>query len=151
MLKEFRTSNLIEMRNELKHCVSLVQNALNLRASMLEYKSDGTLESMRIDSHSDPETYYHFKFLDKACSIVADTCYITDNSHRSKPTERYYYHIKTYYWKSKILESKNLNIPFCSDYDYYGNFSYDEALSYFKRICAELLGVLGVDYQMVLF
>lgn len=151
MLKDFRTSAMIDLKNNLKNALELVQNSLNVRAELISYKSRGDLESQIIDSHTDPEHYYFFKFMDKAVSIVLDTVHVDNDGLHRKRSDEPCYHVKCYGWKSAIAKSRIYNLPYSYENNYYGNFlGLDEAISMFKKFCAEMLNVLGCDSQFVL-
>lgn len=146
-MKEFRTSALRELVQNLQRALDLSKTALNSRDKVIyEYSGYNSLEIARDLSKQDPEEYYHFKHLDKAISIVYDLYHFNYSSKKRCRSSTWYYHIKLYgfnlkeindfmeyskHSSSSIVLSSSENF----DVDYIGDFSdLTTAIEYFNRV-----------------
>lgn len=69
-MKEFRTSNLMELKKLAKSIYDICDKALISRTKLIEQVGTTEYEFQKQQSLSDPESYFHFKLFDKGVSII---------------------------------------------------------------------------------
>lgn len=70
MIKELKTSQLIQMKKLSKQLFDMFEAALAYRSTLIEKQSTNEYEYAKYDSLRDPEYYYNFKVFDKGVSII---------------------------------------------------------------------------------
>ena len=69
-MKEFRTSQIIELKKLSKAIYDMADSALAYRNSLIDSCGTTEYEARKYHSLHDPETYYNFKLFDKGVSII---------------------------------------------------------------------------------
>ena len=154
-LKEFTTRELQVMKKMIHTCCDLVDNACRVRENCLEFNSNTDYQSQLIDSKTDPETYYNFRWFDKWISIVADFWNYDNLTERKTKSNVWVYHINVRNCSIPLFDNKNSfhKLPYDVQNHYYGNFiNFDVALCYYKRaIISFMIDNLGMKIQGDLF
>lgn len=136
MLKELRTSQLIEYKKLLNTVLNGIDSAINIRQGLIEYDSASKFEKAQYDCMNDPEPYYHIKLFDCAIGIVR--LYSPIQWSISDPDKNYYHFTIRIY---NFIPSKryNLKVKPSIDYSDYGEFlSIEDSIKYLFRFCLQL-------------
>lgn len=135
MLKELKTSKLIEMRKIAKILYDDLDSALSYRATLLSETS--TLSRLEVAKHErlrDPETYYHFKFFDKAISIVR---LYNKQSWISKENNDFHFSVRCHNFVPSIVD---INKRISNSYVDCGDFNtIEKCYPYFTSCIIQLL------------
>lgn len=146
MLKELKTSKILEMRKIAKELYEDLDNALSYRATLLEDTS--SLSRLEIAKHErlrDPETYYHFKFFDKAVSIVR---LYNKQSWIGKENYIFHFSVRCFGFTPSISQ---LNKRISSNYIDCGDFDSIEKCYPFFTSCIIQLLYTEYDFNLNLF
>ena len=126
MLKELRTSQLMEYKKLLKRVLDGIDSAIEVRRSLIQYDSVNQYEIAKYDANHDPEQFYHLKLFDMGVSI----CRLYDSKRwfRDDPDKcEFHFCIRCYKYEPK--EKYKLDYKRYSDYVDIGDFdSIDSAL-----------------------
>ena len=136
MLKELKTSQLIEYKKLLKTVLEGIDSAVRQRASLLEYDSVSKYEHAKYDSLNDPEPYYHIKLFDKAIGIVR---LYNSRDWNVEDVDKKYFHfaIRCYnYYPTSFLD---LPLKRSSEYVTIGDFlAIDDCIPYMYELSKKL-------------
>lgn len=154
MVKDLRTSSLIDMKNNLSqsidclsHTLEIIKSSLDVRASLISCDSAADVGYNYQDSISDPEHYYYFKVLNKAVSITYSTFYFNPDEHKLS-RGKFSYHIKCYNWCPSWFDECTKQNSIIDDLPFGQYFTLEEAMKNFPRFVIELLhDSLGFNLQ----
>lgn len=119
MMKELKTSQLIEYKKLLKTVLDGIDSAIEIRKSLIDFDSANKYQYALYDSFQDPEPYYHIKLFDKAIGIVR--LYTKQVQFTDDPEQKnFHFAIRCY----NFDPSKDFNLPVKATLDYktYGDF-----------------------------
>lgn len=144
MIRDFKTSQLLGYKKELKDVLDGIDTALHARAALLEdFTSTAKAEAAIRDSLCDPEFYYYIKFLDKAITIVrlynAREWFDDDDS-------RYHFSIRTY----NFYPSDNYGLQYrkySNHCDYGDFFDIADIWPYMRVYASQLICEVGKIVQ----
>lgn len=146
MLKELKTSKLMEMRKIAKVLYEDLDSALSYRATLLSDTS--TLSRLEVAKHErlrDPESYYHFKLFDKAVSIVR---LYNKQSWISHENNNFHFSVRCHGFTPSIVDmNKRISNSYidCGDFD-----SIENCFPYFTSCIIQLLST-EYDFDLNLF
>ena len=89
MVRELKTSQIMEYRKLLKVVLDGLDSAFKVRQGLIEYNSATKYEFAKYDSNNDPEPYYHIKLFDKAIGIVR--LYNFRDWFKDDPEQKYFH------------------------------------------------------------
>lgn len=137
MIKELRTSQLLDYRKMLNSILSGIDSALAHRSRLIEYDSITSLEIDKSDSLNDPEPFYHIKLFDKGVSIVR--LYDSKQWFASDP-DKCYFHFTIRVYNFVPYDTYKLQFKRYRSHVDIGDFlSLDDCLKYFSKIVFQLL------------
>ena len=146
MLKELKSSKLMEMRKIAKVLYDDLDSALCYRATLLQETS--TLSRLEVAKHErlrDPEAYYHFKFFDKAVSIVR---LYNKQSWISHENNDFHFSVRCHNFTPSIVD---MNKRISNEYIDCGDFNtIEKCLPYFTSCIIQLLHT-EYDFDLNLF
>lgn len=145
MIKDFRTTQIKELKLNLENALNVINTSLAVRErALVDIGSYDSYEAQRRDSVLDPETYYYFKIFDKGCHI-SKTCYCynleSGTWYRNSKVSKYSVKVFGFYPESvktdfdpKLLDFNNIS---------FGCYStLNEVLPLFYKICFDLIKLL---------
>lgn len=133
MIKELKTSQLIQMKKLSQQLYEMFDSALAYRKTLIEKQSTSEYEHAQFDSMRDPESYYHFKLFDKAVSIVR--IYDKRDWFRKDDEDEFHFTICCYGFNPNF----NIQSRSYSDKHFYGDFkSIESCIKYFIAACVSL-------------
>lgn len=136
MIKELRTSQLIEYKKLLETVLDGIDSAIDIRKSLLEFDSVSKREIAYRDSLNDPEPYYHIKLFDKAIGIVR---LYTKNVQFADDPEQKNFHFALRCYNFDPREDFNLPMRHTIEHNTYGDFkSFDDIMPYFFEFAKQL-------------
>lgn len=137
MLKELRTSQLLEYKKLLNTVLSGIDSAISIRQGLIEYDSVSKYEYAKYDSLNDPEPYYHIKLFDKAIGIVRlynKRDWLVDD----KESKYFHFAIRCYNWYP--TKNFDLKVRTTDNYATYGDFLHiDDVIKYFYEFSKQLI------------
>ena len=134
-MKDFKSSQLIELRKISKQLYEAFDSALAYRSSLLEHVGTTEYEMQKKAALSDPETYYHFKLFDKGVSIIR--LYHKSQWDRIEDVNDFHFAIKTFDFDPKFNISHRVS---GNNNHIYGDFSsIDACIKYFITACVLLV------------
>lgn len=146
MIKDFKTSQLIEYRKMLKIMYDGFSSAIQKRATLIDdTRSLSDYEHSVIDSFQDPEYYYSIKFLDKAITIVrlynCREWFHEDEDHK-------YFHFAIRCYNFKPNDRFGLDFNRYADHTDYGDFQdINDTWKYIRVFANELICEVGKIVQ----
>lgn len=130
MIKELKTSQLIQMKKMSQQLYEMFDSALAYRNTLIEKQSTSEYEHAKYDSLRDSESYYHFKLFDKAVSIIR--LYDKRDWIRKEDADGFHFSICCYGFNPEF-KIKNRQY---SDKWFYGDFkTIDASIKYFIAAC----------------
>lgn len=148
MLRELKTSQILEYRKLLKTVLDGLDSAYQIRQGLIEYNSASKYEYAKYDSLNDPEPYYHLKLFDKAVGIVR---LYSNREWSVDDPEKKYFHFGIRIYNFTPFEDFNLSVKRTREYSTYGDFlNINDCLEYFykfvKQLFIEVLKVPQPDF-----
>lgn len=136
MIKELKTSQLLEYKKLLKTVLDGIDSAIELRKGLLDMDSANKYELALHDSYNDPEPFYHVKLFDKAIGIVR---LYTKNTQFADDPEQKNFHFAIRCYNFDPDEDFNLPMKHTIEHNTYGDFkTFDEILPIFFNMCSQL-------------
>lgn len=127
MMRDFKTSQLLELRKLSKQIYDMCDFAAKVRARLIEQKGTCEFEYDKRNSLADPESYYHFKLFDKGVSIIR--LYSKAGWFRiDEENKNFHFAIRCYNFQPSL----KLESTYHGSYTDYGDFEkIDECMKYF--------------------
>lgn len=136
MLRELKTSQILEYKKLLKTVLDGLDSAFKIRQGLIEYDSASKYEFAQYDSLNDPEPYYNLKLFDKAIGIVR--LYNNREWFKDDP-EKKYFHFALRTYNFSPFEDFNLPVRRTREYSTYGDFlDLSDSLEYFYKFSKQL-------------
>lgn len=144
MLRELKSSQILEYKKLLKTVLDGLDSASKIRQGLIEYDSASKYEYAQYDSLNDPEPYYHIKLFDKAIGIVR--LYNCREWSVDDP-EKKYFHFGIRCYNFNPFEDFNLSVKRTREYSTYGDFlDISDCLEYLYKFAKQLfIDVLKVS------
>lgn len=143
MIKEFKSSQLIELKKLSKTIYDMAESALAYRAKLFEHVGTTQYEIQKYESLRDPESFYHFKLFDKAVSIIrlySNRDWLNEDEEKNK----FHFAICCYNFKPSI----SLKYREYQDHIVYGDFeTIDECIKYF---ISAIIQISDTEYDILL-
>lgn len=136
MLKELRSSQLIQYKKLLKTVLEGIDSAISIRQGLIEYDSASQYEKAVYDCNNDPEPYYHLKMFDMAIGLIR--LYNPREWSIDDPDEKYFHFtIRLYNFVPKY--TYKLKIKTYVNYSDYGEFlDLNDCMSYMFRFIVQM-------------
>lgn len=137
MIKELKTSQLLDYRKMLNTILQGIDSSLAYRHKLIEYDSVTSYELDKYDSFNDPERYYHIKIFEKGVSIIR--LYDSASWFSADPDKKYFHFaIRFYnYFPSDVY---NLHFKRYRLHVDIGDFQdISDSLKYFAKFVNQLL------------
>lgn len=136
MLRELRTSQLLEYKKLLNTVLTGIDSAINIRQGLIEYDSASKFEKAQYDCMNDPEPYYHIKLFDCGIGIVR---YYSPIQWSIDDPDKKYYHFTIRIYNFTPKKRYDLKIKPCANYSDYGEWcSIEDLLPYFFKFVLQL-------------
>lgn len=146
MLQDIRTSQLINVKENLEKSLDVIKSSLAVRASLIDLKSQSAVVNAQIDAKNDPEHYYSFKIFDRAISII----YWNINDGYGLC-----YHIKCYNCRISMFDNGMYKQNWDISNHCYGHYNaLDVAIVWYKRAVLTYLAQLDnavIQYPLEIF
>lgn len=136
MLKELKTSQLLEYKKLLTTVLDGIDSAVKIRQGLIEYDSVSKYEYAKYDSLNDPEPYYHLKLFDKAIGIVR---LYNKREWTIDDDESKYFHFAIRCYNFHFTSYSNLTIKRTSEYTQVSEWlSIEDCIPYFYELCKKM-------------
>lgn len=137
MIKELKTSQLLEYRKMLNTMLQGIDVSLSYRQKLIEYDSVTSYELDKYDSFNDPERFYHIKIFDKGISIIR---LYDSKSWFSVDPDKKYFHFAIRIYNFVPNDTYKLSFKRYRLHVDFGDFQdISDSLKYFSKFVNQLL------------